>query len=113
MRRIVTLAATVAALVSGLVTLVSSPAYARPRPRPQYDPDTGICLIWIEGPWKPRQPRRRRAEGHRFGRSLLRGRQRSGRDDPPPGPVACNSEYGYWSNGYHCYITLLTRSQVR
>ncbi len=26
---------------------------------------------------------------------------------PPPGPVPCSSEYGYWSNGYRCYISLL------
>ena len=26
---------------------------------------------------------------------------------PPPGPVPCSSEYGYWSNGYNCYISLL------
>ena len=24
---------------------------------------------------------------------------------PPPGPVDCSSPWGYWSNGYNCYIT--------
>lgn len=109
MRRILTLAVTVSALASGLVALVSTPAYAD-TVCGQTDPDTGICLIWIEVPGTPGTPGDPGDDGPKdtgSGAACYWDGTSQGISKPPPGPVPCSSEYGYWSNGYHCYIQLL------
>lgn len=108
MRRLLTLAVTVGALVSGLVTLVSSAAYAD-TVCGQTDPDTGICLIWVEAPGNPGTPGDPGDDGPKdtgSGAACYWDGTAQDVSKPPPGPVPCSSEYGYWSNGYHCYIQL-------
>lgn len=74
------------------------------------DPETGICLIYVEVPGTPGDPGEPGGDGPKdtgSGASCYWDGTSQGVTKPPPGPVPCSSEYGYWSNGYHCYISLL------
>lgn len=105
-RRVLTLAVTVAALASGLIILMVSPAHADTTCG-QTDPATGECLVWIEVPGNPGDPGDPGDDGPKdtgSGASCYWDGSKQGISDPPPGPVPCNSEYGYWSNSYRCYI---------
>lgn len=109
MRRFLTLTSTVAALALGLVGLVISPAHAD-TVCGQTDPDTGVCLIWIEVPGTPGSPGEPGGDGPSdtgSGAACYWDGTSQGISNPPPGPVPCSSEYGYWSNGLRCYIRLL------
>lgn len=109
MRRLLTLALTIAALAGGLVGLMSSPAYGD-TVCGQTDPATGECLIWIEVPGNPGDPGEPGDDGPKdtgSGAACYWDGTDQGITKPPPGPVPCNSEYGYWSNAYRCYIQLL------
>ena len=106
MRRVLTLVVTVAALASGLVGFASSPAYAD-TVCSRTDPATGICLIWVEVPGNPGDPGDGGDDGPKdtgTGAACYWDGTAQDVSDPPPGPVPCSSEYGYWSNGYRCYI---------
>jgi len=105
-RRLVILAVTVAALASGLVVFMSSSAYAD-TVCGQTDPDTGMCLIWVEVPGNPGDPGDPSDDGPKdtgTGAACYWDGTAQGIANPPPGPVPCSSKYGYWSNGYRCYI---------
>ncbi|MGD9959017.1 hypothetical protein [Nocardioides sp.] len=109
MRRLLTLAVTIAALASGLVAFMASPAYAD-TVCSRTDPATGLCLIWVEVPGTPGEPGDPGDDGPKdtgSGQACYWDGTSQGITDPPPGPVPCTSEYGYWSNSYHCYIQLL------
>ena len=109
MRRLLTLTVTVAALASGLVGFMSLPAYGD-TVCGQTDPATGECLIWIEVPGNPGNPGDPGEDGPKdtgSGAACYWDGTDQGIAKPPPGPVPCNSEYGYWSNAYRCYIQLL------
>ncbi|GGO85090.1 ATP/GTP-binding protein [Nocardioides phosphati] len=74
------------------------------------DPETGVCLIYVEVPGTPGNPGGGGNDGPKdtgSGAACYWDGTSQGISDPPPGPVACSTEYGYWSNGYRCYITLL------
>lgn len=73
------------------------------------DPETGVCVIWIEVPGDPGEPGDPGDEGPEdtgSGASCYWDGTEQGISNPPPGPVPCSSEYGYWSNDYSCYIRL-------
>ncbi len=109
MRRLLTLAVVVAALASGLVSLGMTAANADTTCA-RTDPTTGICIIWVETPGSPGTPGDPGDEGPKdtgSGASCYWDGSSQGIKDPPPGPVPCNKDGGYWSNSYNCYISLL------
>lgn len=74
------------------------------------DPATGLCIVWIEVPGSPGDPGDPGDDGPEdtgSGRSCWWDGRPQNIHKPPPGPVPCSSEYGYWSNGYNCYIRLI------
>jgi hypothetical protein len=76
----------------------------------QTDPATGECLIWIEVPGNPGDPGEPGDDGPKdtgSGAACYWDGTEQGITKPPPGPVPCSSQFGYWSNGYRCYIQLL------
>jgi hypothetical protein len=76
----------------------------------QTNPATGQCLIWVEAPSSPVDPGDSGGDGPAdtgSGAACHWDGTDQGISKPPPGPVPCSSEYGYWSNGYHCYIEAL------
>lgn len=109
MRRLLTIAVAVTALASGLVGLMQSTAYAD-TVCSRTDPATGICLIWVEVPGNPGDPGGPGDDGPKdtgSGKSCWWDGRPQNIHNPPPGPVPCSSEYGYWSNVWNCYIQLL------
>lgn len=99
----------------GLATLAltalnsAGPAYADTQCQ-QTDPATGQCLIWVEVPGDPGSPGDPGDGGPQdtgSGASCYWDGTDQGITKPPPGPVPCTSEYGYWSNSYRCYIQAL------
>lgn len=106
MRRLLTAALAVTTLGWGLVLFSASPAQADTECS-QVDPTTGKCLIWVEVPSNPGTPGHDDDDGPKdtgTGQACYWDGTKQGIADPPPGPVPCSSEYGYWSNGYRCYI---------
>lgn len=76
----------------------------------QTDPATGECLIWIEVPGTEETPGQPDDDGPKdtgSGASCYWDGTDQGISKPPPGPVPCTTEYGYWSNSYNCYIDLV------
>ncbi len=72
------------------------------------DPATGECVVWIEvagNPGDPAQPADDGPEDAGSGAACYWDGTDQGITKPPPGPVPCTSEYGYWSNAYNCYIS--------
>jgi hypothetical protein len=93
---------------AGLLILASAPSYADTVCQVT-DPETGVCLIYIEVPSEPGNPGDEGDDGPKdtgSGARLATGTAPSRTSSkPPPGPVPCTSEYGYWSNSYRCYIS--------
>jgi hypothetical protein len=107
--RLLTAALAVMALATSLLGLASAPAYTDPVCT-RTDPATGICLIWVEVPGNPGDPVDGGGDGPKdtgSGAACYWDGTDQGITKPPPGPVSCSSEDGYWSNGYRCYIQLL------
>lgn len=73
----------------------------------QTHPTTGKCLVWVvvEVPGNENVDDGPKDTG--TGQSCYWDGTKQGITKPPPGPVPCTSEYGYWSNTYRCYIRLL------
>lgn len=79
------------------------------------DPTTGVCLIWVEVPATPGEPGEAGddvPESTGNGAACIWDGTAQGVTKPPPGPVPCTSDAGYWSNGYNCYIKLLAPQPV-
>jgi hypothetical protein len=92
--------------IVGLVFLAPTPSYADTTCA-QTNPATGECLLWIEVPGTsgtPGQPSEDGPKDTGTGAACYWDGTEQGISKPPPGPVPCTSEYGYWSNSYHCYI---------
>lgn len=114
MRRLLTIAVAVTALASGLVIFMS-PAAHPVTVCSRTDPATGICLIWIDVPGNPGSPGDPDDDGPKdtgSGTACYWDGTSQNILDPPPGPVPCTTEYGYWSNGWNCYIQLLDPQPV-
>lgn len=110
MRSLLSRVVLVALAIAGLTALTpASPANADTVCQ-QTDPATGECLIWIHvpgTPGTPGEPGDDEPEETGAGASCYWDGTDQGITKPPPGPVPCTSEYGYWSNAYHCYIQAL------
>lgn len=109
MRRLVTGVVLNSLAIAGLLALAHGPAYAETVCQVT-DPETGVCLIRIELPGTPGDPGDPGDDGPKdtgSGAACYWDGTDQGITKPPPGPVACASEDGYWSNGYNCYISLL------
>lgn len=109
MRRLLSaLAVIVVALASGLVAM-TPPALADTECA-RTDARTGVCLIWVEVPGTPSESGGSGNDGPKdtgSGAACYWDGTEQNITKPPPGPVPCNSDYGYWSNDYRCYIELL------
>ncbi|MEO6712760.1 MAG: hypothetical protein ABIM89_04940, partial [Mycobacteriales bacterium] len=106
MRRLITDALLLSLAIAGLVLSAGAPARADTVCQVT-DPETGVCLIWVEVPGTPGTPGEPGDDGPKdtgSGQACYWDGTEQGIHKPPPGPVACSSEYGYWSNTYHCYI---------
>lgn len=74
------------------------------------DPETGVCLIYVEVPGNPGDPGDEGDDGPKdtgTGAACYWDGTKQNIHTPPPGPVPCTSDAGYWSNYYNCYISLL------
>ncbi|WP_340537656.1 hypothetical protein [Nocardioides sp. GXZ039] len=109
MRRLLIAVIVITVLGGGLVVFSAVPAQAD-TVCGQVDPTSGKCLIWIEVPATPGNPGDDPDDGPKdtgSGKSCWWDGRPQNIHNPPPGPVPCNSEYGYWSNTWNCYIQLL------
>jgi hypothetical protein len=103
MRRFLVALTPSATLLAGLLVFGSAPAMAETVCQ-QTDPATGHCLIWIDVPDKPQGPAGDGPKDTGSGAACYWDGRKQGIPKPPPGPVPCSAEYGYWSNNYRCYI---------
>lgn len=109
MRRLLTCAFLIPLATAGLMLLGQGAAYADTVCQVT-DPQTGHCLIWIEVPGdhgNPGDPGDDRPKDTGSGKTCYWDGRPQNIFDPPPGPVPCDSEYGYWSNGWNCYVRAL------
>ncbi len=109
MRGVLTRLCSLAAVVAGLLGVGAPPAYADPVCQ-QTDPATGECLIWIEWPGNPGDPGDPGDDGPKDTGTAAACHwdgTDQGISKPPPGPVPCTSDAGYWSNAYNCYISIV------
>lgn len=107
MRRVVIRLACFVVAVGGLVAAGHSTAYADTICQ-QTNPATGQCLIWVEVPGSPSGPGTGGSNGPTdtgSGSPCWWDGTDQGITHPPPGPVACTSDAGSWSNNYHCYLS--------
>lgn len=109
MRRLVARVVALSLAAAGLLILAPAPSFADTVCQVT-DPETGVCLIYVEVPGTPGDPGDGGDDGPEdtgSGAACYWDGTAQGITKPPPGPVPCSSEYGYWSNGYNCYISLL------
>jgi len=94
---------------AGLLILAPAPSYADTVCQVT-DPETGVCLIYVEVPGNPGDPGDEGDDGPKdtgTGAACYWDGTKQNIHTPPPGPVPCTSDAGYWSNYYNCYISLL------
>lgn len=109
MRSLVVRVVVTSLALAGLLILAQAPSYADTVCQVT-DPETGVCLIYVEVPGTPGDPGDGGDNGPEDtggGAACFWDGSDQGITEPPPGPVPCTSEFGYWSNGYRCYISLL------
>jgi hypothetical protein len=110
MRSRITRVLTLLMVIAPLLLLAPAPVFADTECQVN-DPQTGVCLVWVEVPGTPGTPGE---EGDDVpvetggGESCVWDGTALGITKPPPGPVPCSSDAGYWSNGLNCYIQLAT-----
>ncbi|MFO6453035.1 MULTISPECIES: hypothetical protein [unclassified Aeromicrobium] len=93
-------------LLGCVTTLV--PADAEPECT-QVNPVKGVCLTVVEipaGPGEPTDPPKDSPKDSGSGASCYWDGRKNGITKPPPGPVPCSTDFGYWSNASNCYIRL-------
>ncbi|WP_162602558.1 hypothetical protein [Nocardioides daejeonensis] len=73
----------------------------------QQDPLSGTCLVWVVVEVPDAEPVSDGPKDTGSGQSCYWDGREQNLYDPPPEPVPCSSEYGYWSNAYRCYIRLV------
>ncbi len=97
-----------AAVLAAITTALSTPAHAEPACQVT-DPLTGECRIRVEQPPDPNdtgEPPDTEADDSGSGASCYWDGTKSGIPKPPPGPVPCSTDFGYWSNALNCYVRL-------
>lgn len=105
MRRLITDAVVLSLAIAGLLLSASSPTAADTKCQVT-DPETGVCLIWIEVPG-PKDSDDDGPKDTGAGERCYWDGTKQGIHKPPPGPVPCSSDAGYWSNNYNCYIQMV------
>lgn len=106
MRRLLTFVFFLPLALASAVVLGPGPAYADTVCQVT-DPESGVCLIWIEVPGDPGQPGDPGDDGPEdtgSGHACYWDPTKQGLSSPPAGPVPCTDETGYWSNSYNCYV---------
>ncbi len=106
MRRLVVRVVFASLAAAGLLAFAPGTSYADTICQ-QTDLETGACLIYVEVPGTHTDPGDDGPKDSGTGAACYWDGTPQGITKPPPGPVPCSSEYGYWSNGYPCYISLL------
>ena len=106
MRGILTRGPAAVLLTIGLSALGSGVVHSDTKCQ-QIDPATGQCTVWVEVPTAP-EPTTDPTEGgptdSGSGAACYWDPSKQGLAGPPAGPVACTSDYGYWSNTHNCYL---------
>ncbi|TRW47447.1 hypothetical protein [Georgenia yuyongxinii] len=107
MRRHLTCLATVLFATAGLIVLSGGTAQAEPVCT-AHSPRSGVCLVWVEVPAGPEvEPVDDGPRDTGSGAACYWDPSKQGVTSPPPGPVPCTNDAGYWSNAYNCYIHVL------
>ncbi|MGL5823284.1 MAG: hypothetical protein ACRCYU_00240, partial [Nocardioides sp.] len=106
MRSLVARVVTGSLALAGLLILAPGPSYADTVCQ-QTDLETGVCLIWVEVPGSPGDSGDDGPQDTGAGAPCYWDGTSQGITKPPPGPVPCSTNDGYWSNGYNCYISPL------
>ena len=105
MRRILRWMALVLA-ISGAATVIDETTASADTVCQQTSPVTGQCLIWVQAPSGPSaQPSSPPTDTGAASACYWDG-SKQGITNPPPGPVPCTKNGAYWSNSYHCYISI-------
>lgn len=73
----------------------------------QTHPTTGKCLVWVVDTTSGTEQVDDGPKDTGTGKSCYWDGTKQGISKPPPGPVPCSSEFGYWSNVYRCYIRVM------
>ncbi len=103
MRSLIARVVALSLAAAGLLILAPAPSYADTVCQVT-DPETGVCLIYVEVPGNLGDPGDQGDDGPKDTGSGS-ACYWSG-TSPPPGPVPCTSDAGYWVNSVACYITL-------
>lgn len=107
MRRLVVAVAAVSLAIAG--TILGGQSARADTECQVTDPQTGLCVIWVEVPPTPSEPGDD-GDGEPVdtgsGHGCYWDPAKQGLSRPPAGPVPCTTEAGYWSNSYNCYISI-------
>lgn len=110
MRRVLTLAVLAILLAAVSNTTALGPASADTRCS-RTDPTTGECLIWVDTPATAGPPSNAGNHGPKdtgSGSACYWDGTPLALNIPPPRPMPCQTEHGYWSNAELCYLRLAT-----
>jgi hypothetical protein len=94
-------------LLTAITLALQSPSHGDTECQ-QTDTTTGKCLLWVEtsgDSGNHAQPANDGPEDTGPGAACYWDGTDQGITKPPPGPVPCTSEGGYWSNAHNCYIS--------
>lgn len=108
MRRLIAHAVALSLAVAGLLLLAPGQSSYADTICQVTDPETGECIVTVEVPGSPASPGDPGDGGPSdtgSGAACYWDGTKQGISNPPPGPVPCTSDAGYWSNGYNCYIS--------
>lgn len=108
MRGILIRIALTALAATGLSSLALTPSYGDGTVCTQTNPATGECLVWVvvvDHDGDPGEPADGGPKDTGSGSACYWDGTKQGFTKPPPGPVDCGSPWGYWSNGYNCYVS--------
>ncbi|KAE8765358.1 hypothetical protein GB883_04140 [Georgenia thermotolerans] len=106
MRRRLTWVATLLLAAAGLTVVSQGTAQAEPVCT-THSPRSGVCLVWVEAPAPPDVAPVDGPEDTGSGSACYWDPRKQGVTSPPPGPVPCTDDAGYWSNAHNCYIRVL------
>jgi hypothetical protein len=106
MRSLLIRLALVAIAAICLTVVLCSEAYADTKCA-HVNPATGVCVVHVEVPDAPSTPGTQGDDGPRdsgSGAACYWDPSAQRLPGPPAGPVPCRTQFGYWSNAYHCYL---------
>lgn len=106
MRRLLSCVALVAIAATYVTVVLSSEAHADTKCA-HVNPATGVCVVYVQVPGAPSHPGTHAVDGPKdsgSGAACYWDPSEQGLPGPPAGPVPCSTQFGYWSNAYHCYL---------